>query len=63
MVYVDPRLQGKPSPVVSVARMESEHVARFNRLKGSAPAVIDEARKPGLDVDADGNLVVTSEAR
>jgi len=42
MVYVDPRLHDKPSPVVSVARMEGDHVARLNSLKGSALAFLDQ---------------------
>jgi quercetin dioxygenase-like cupin family protein len=42
MAYVDPRLQGKPAPVVSVTRMESEHVARFKTLKGSDIAFLDQ---------------------
>lgn len=42
MAYVDPRLQGKPAPVVSTAQMEREHVARLTTLKGSAMAFLDQ---------------------
>src|SRR5919201_3178023 len=42
MAYVDPRLQGTPAPVVSVAQMEREHVARFKTLKGSDIAFLDQ---------------------
>ncbi|HYZ41827.1 MAG TPA: cupin domain-containing protein [Stellaceae bacterium] len=42
MAYVDPRLQGKPAPVVSVAKMESEHTARLARAKGSDIAFLDQ---------------------
>jgi quercetin dioxygenase-like cupin family protein len=42
MAYVDPRLQGKPAPVVSVAKMEGEHTARLARVKGSDIAFLDQ---------------------
>jgi quercetin dioxygenase-like cupin family protein len=42
MAYVDPRLQGKPAPVVSVAKMEGEHTARPGRVKGSDIAFLDQ---------------------
>jgi quercetin dioxygenase-like cupin family protein len=42
MAYVDPRLQGKPAPVVPVARMEAEHTARLDRVKGSDLAFLDQ---------------------
>jgi len=42
MAYVDPRLQGKPAPTVSVAKMESEHIARLDQVKGSDIAFLDQ---------------------
>lgn len=42
MAYVDPRLQGKPAPVVPVAEMEREHTARLDRVKGSDLAFLDQ---------------------
>jgi quercetin dioxygenase-like cupin family protein len=42
MAYVDPRLQDKPAPAVSVAKMESEHIARLDRAKGSDIAFLDQ---------------------
>ena len=42
MAYVDPRLQGKPAPAVSVAKMEHEHVSRLDRAKGSDIAFLDQ---------------------
>ncbi|HEV2302953.1 MAG TPA: cupin domain-containing protein [Stellaceae bacterium] len=42
MAYVDPRLQGKPAPVVSLAKMEGEHTARLDRVKGSDLAFLDQ---------------------
>jgi quercetin dioxygenase-like cupin family protein len=42
MAYIDPRLQGKPAPVVSVAKMESDHIARLHRAKGSDIAFLDQ---------------------
>src|SRR5262249_41070426 len=42
MAYVDPRLQGKPAPVVPVAKMEGEHTARLARVKGSDIAFLDQ---------------------
>ncbi len=47
MAYVDPRLVGKPAPVVSVARMEQERVARLDAVKGSDLAFLDQ-RVPGF---------------
>ena len=46
MAYVDPRLQGKPAPSVSVAEMESSRVARLDRMQGSDLAFLDQ-RIPG----------------
>ena len=46
MAYVDPRLQGRPAPVVPVEKMEREHVARLDRMKGSELAFLDQ-RIPG----------------
>lgn len=46
MAYVDPRLQGKPAPAVSVDRMESRNVARVKDMKGSELAFLDQ-RIPG----------------
>lgn len=46
MAYVDPRLQGKPAPVVSVAAMEQNNVARLAEVKGSDLAFLDQ-RVPG----------------
>jgi quercetin dioxygenase-like cupin family protein len=46
MAYVDPRLQGKPVPTVSVAEMEGNHVARLTAMKGSDLAFMDQ-RIPG----------------
>ena len=42
MAYVDPRLQGKPAPVVSLAKMEGEHTARLDRIEGSDLAFLDQ---------------------
>jgi quercetin dioxygenase-like cupin family protein len=42
VAYVDPRLQGKPAPAVSVAKMESEHISRLDRTKGSDIAFLDQ---------------------
>ena len=42
MAYIDPRLEGKPAPAVSVAKMEREHTARLDRVKGSAIAFLDQ---------------------
>jgi quercetin dioxygenase-like cupin family protein len=42
MAYVDPRLQGKPAPTVSVARMESDNTARLGRATGSDIAFLDQ---------------------
>ena len=42
MAYVDARLQGKPIPAVSVAKMESDHTARLDRVKGSDIAFLDQ---------------------
>ena len=46
MAYVDPRLRGKPAPIVSVEEMERQNVARLNAMKGSGLAFIDQ-RIPG----------------
>jgi quercetin dioxygenase-like cupin family protein len=46
MAYVDPRLQGKPAPVVSVADMEANNVARLAAVQGSDLAFLDQ-RVPG----------------
>lgn len=46
MAYVDPRLQGKPAPIVPVEKMEREHVARLGKMKGSGLAFLDQ-RVPG----------------
>ena len=42
MAYVDARLQGKRIPAVSVAKMESDHTARLDRVKGSDIAFLDQ---------------------
>jgi quercetin dioxygenase-like cupin family protein len=46
MAYVDPRLRGKPAPIVSVEQMERHNVARLGALKGSDLAFLDQ-RIPG----------------
>ena len=46
MAYVDPRLRGKPAPVVSVEQMERQNVARLDAMKGSDLAFLDQ-RIPG----------------
>jgi quercetin dioxygenase-like cupin family protein len=46
MAYVDPRLRGKPAPVVSVEEMERRNVARVSAMKGSDLAFLDQ-RIPG----------------
>jgi quercetin dioxygenase-like cupin family protein len=46
MAYVDPRLRGQPAPVVSVAEMERNNVARVPMMKGSELAFLDQ-RIPG----------------
>jgi hypothetical protein len=46
MAYVDPRLQGKPAPTVSVADMERNNVARLDAMQGSDLAFLDQ-RVPG----------------
>jgi len=46
MAYVDPRLQGKPAPVVTVAEMNRNHVARLDAMRGSDLAFLDQ-RVPG----------------
>ncbi|HEU0216007.1 MAG TPA: cupin domain-containing protein [Stellaceae bacterium] len=46
MAYVDPRLQGKPAPVVSIADMEANNVARLGAMQGSDLAFLDQ-RVPG----------------
>ncbi len=47
MSFVDPRLVGKPIPVVSVEQMEKERVARPAEAKGSGLAFLDQ-RIPGF---------------
>lgn len=46
MAYVDPRLQGKPAPAISVADMEQNNVARVAAMEGSDLAFLDQ-RIPG----------------
>ena len=46
MAYVDPRLQGKPAPVVSIADMEANNIARLGAMQGSDLAFLDQ-RVPG----------------
>jgi quercetin dioxygenase-like cupin family protein len=46
VAYVDPRLQGKPAPVVSIADMETNNVARLGAMQGSDLAFLDQ-RVPG----------------
>jgi quercetin dioxygenase-like cupin family protein len=46
MAYVDPRLRGKPAPVVSAEQMERQNVARVEAMKGSDLAFLDQ-RIPG----------------
>jgi len=46
MAYVDPRLRGKPAPIVSVEEMERQNVARLGAIKGSELAFLDQ-RIPG----------------
>ncbi len=46
MAYVDPRLRGKPAPIVSVDEMERRNVARLGAMKGSDLAFLDQ-RIPG----------------
>jgi quercetin dioxygenase-like cupin family protein len=46
MAYVDPRLRGKPAPIVSVDKMERQNVARLDAMKGSDLAFLDQ-RIPG----------------
>jgi quercetin dioxygenase-like cupin family protein len=46
MAYVDPRLQGKPAPVISATEMERNNVARLNAMHGSDLAFLDQ-RIPG----------------
>ena len=46
MAYVDPRLQGKPAPVVSLASMEQNNVPRLGAMQGSDLAFLDQ-RIPG----------------
>jgi len=47
MAIVDPRLVGKPIPVISVEQMERERVARPAKAKGSGLAFLDQ-RLPGF---------------
>jgi quercetin dioxygenase-like cupin family protein len=46
MAYVDPRLQGKPAPVVTQASMEQHNIARLDKMQGSDLAFLDQ-RVPG----------------
>jgi quercetin dioxygenase-like cupin family protein len=46
MAYVDPRLRGKPAPIVPVDEMERRNVARLSAMKGSELAFLDQ-RIPG----------------
>ena len=46
MAYVDPRLRGKPAPIVSADEMERQNVARLDAMKGSDLAFLDQ-RIPG----------------
>jgi quercetin dioxygenase-like cupin family protein len=46
MAYVDPRLRGKPAPIVSVEKMERQNVARLGAMQGSDLAFLDQ-RIPG----------------
>src|SRR5437764_14856821 len=46
MAYFDPRLRGKPVPVVPVEQMERQHVARLDAMSGSELAFLDQ-RIPG----------------
>ena len=46
MAYVDPRLRGKPAPIVSVEQMERQNIARLDAMKGSDLAFLDQ-RIPG----------------
>ena len=46
MAYVDPRLRGRPAPIVSVDEMERQNVARLDAMKGSELAFLDQ-RIPG----------------
>ncbi len=45
---IDPRLEGKPVPTVSVDVMERDHVARVDAMKGSDLAFLDQ-RIPGFE--------------
>ena len=47
MAYVDPRLRGKPAPVITVEEMERRHAARLDRVKGSRIAFLDQ-KIPGF---------------
>jgi quercetin dioxygenase-like cupin family protein len=46
MAYVDSRLRGKPVPVVPVAEMERNNIARLAAMQGSDLAFLDQ-RIPG----------------
>ena len=43
---IDPRLEGKPVPTISVEQMERENLARVDVMKGSNLAFLDQ-RMPG----------------
>jgi quercetin dioxygenase-like cupin family protein len=42
MAYVDPRLRGKPAPIVSAEAMARDNVARLRPTKGSKIAFLDQ---------------------
>jgi len=42
MAYVDPRLQGKPAPIVSAEAMARDNAARLHHVKGSEIAFLDQ---------------------
>lgn len=42
MAYVDPRLRGKPAPIVSAEVMARDNAARLRDLKGSEIAFLDQ---------------------
>ena len=42
MAYVDPRLQGKPAPIVSANAMARDNAARLRDVKGSEIACLDQ---------------------
>jgi quercetin dioxygenase-like cupin family protein len=42
MTYVDPRLRGKPAPLVSADAMAGDNAARLRHVKGSEVAFLDQ---------------------